>query len=64
MEGKGIIYFNNGNRYEGKYKNVKAEGKRILYYKNGNKYEGEFKMGKKKEKENFMVIMIIDMKGI
>ena len=40
MEGKGIYYFNSGNRYDGDLKN----------------------MIKKKEKEQFIFIMVIDMK--
>ncbi len=38
MEGKGIYYFNNGNRYEGDFKNDKREGKGIMYFNNGEKY--------------------------
>ena len=29
MEGKGIYYYNNGERYEGDWKNDKREGKGI-----------------------------------
>ena len=29
MEGKGIYYYNNGDRYEGDFKNDKREGKGI-----------------------------------
>ena len=40
---KGIEYYNNGNRYEGDYKNGKKEGKGIMFYKNGKKDEGNWK---------------------
>ena len=46
-EGKGIMYYNDGNRYEGEFKNGQREGKGIMYYKDGDRYEGEFKNGKK-----------------
>jgi antitoxin component YwqK of YwqJK toxin-antitoxin module len=42
-EGKGIFYYNNGDRYEGDYKNDKREGKGILYFNDGDRYEGDFK---------------------
>ena len=38
-----IKIYNNGNRYEGEYKNNSREGKGICYYNNGDRYEGEFK---------------------
>ena len=41
-EGKGILFYNNGNKYEGDFKNDKKEGKGIMYFNNGNKYEGGF----------------------
>jgi hypothetical protein len=42
-EGKGIFFYNNGNKYEGDFNNGKKEGKGIMYFNNGNKYEGDFK---------------------
>ena len=44
-EGKGILYYENGNiLYEGEFKNDIFGGKGIKYYENGNKlYEGKFK---------------------
>ena len=42
-EGKGIMTYNNGDKYEGEYKNDLKEGKGIMIYNNGDKYEGEFK---------------------
>ena len=44
-EGKGIEYYNDGNRYEGDFRNDKREGKGIFYYNNGDRYEGDFKNG-------------------
>ena len=54
-EGKGIMYYNDGNRYEGEFKNDKAEGKGIIYYnkddeKKREKYEGDFKNNKREGK--------------
>ena len=34
-EGKGIMYYNDGDIYEGEYKNDKKEGKGIYYFNNG-----------------------------
>ena len=49
-EGKGIVYYNDGNRYEGDFRNDKAEGKGIMYYHNGDRemgdYSNENKIGK------------------
>ena len=53
IDGKGILYYNNGNKYEGNWKNDKKEGKGILYYNNGNKYEGNWKNDKKEGKGIF-----------
>ena len=35
-EGRGIMYYNNGDRYEGYFKNNNREGKGTYYYNNGN----------------------------
>ena len=45
-EGKGIFYFNSGNRYEGDYKNDKKEGKGVFYYNNGDREIGDYLNGK------------------
>ena len=50
MEGKGILYFNNGNKYDGEFKNGLMEGKGIYYFKDGDKYDGEFKNNKRNGK--------------
>ena len=49
-EGKGILYWNDGDRYEGEWRNDKIEGKGIYYYHNGDRYEGEWKNDKKEGK--------------
>ena len=38
-EGKGICYWEDGDRYEGDYRNDKREGKGIYYYHDGDIYE-------------------------
>ena len=32
------MYYNDGNRYEGEWKDDKAEGKGIYYFKSGSRY--------------------------
>jgi len=49
-EGKGTLYFNNGDRYEGDFKNDNAEGKGIYYWNDGDRYEGDFRNDKKEGK--------------
>ena len=47
-EGKGRIYYKNGDKYEGDGKNNKKEGKGIYYWNNGNTYwaiNGNIKWG-------------------
>ena len=41
-EGKGIMYWNDGDRYEGEWKNDKKEGKGIIYWNNGNREMGDY----------------------
>ena len=53
IEGKGIFYYNNGNRYEGDWKDNKREGAGILYYNKNdkrNRYDGDFKDNKREGK--------------
>ena len=45
-EGKGIEYYNNGDRYEGDHRNGKKEGKGIYFFNDGERYEGDFRNGK------------------
>ena len=40
------MYSNNGDRFEGDYKNGKYEGKGIYYFNNGDRYEGDYKNDK------------------
>lgn len=42
MSGKGILYYNNGLRYDGDWKEGLKSGSGILLYPNGDRYEGEF----------------------
>ena len=42
-EGKGIFYYNDGDKYEGEWKNDTKEGKGVYYFKKGDKYEGDWK---------------------
>ena len=48
LEGKGIKYYENGNKlYKGDFKEGEYDGKGIKYYENGNKeYEGDLKEDK------------------
>ena len=45
-DGKGIEYYNNGDRYEGDFRNGKKEGKGIYYYNNGDRIIGDYYNGK------------------
>ena len=49
-EGKGIFYFNNGDKYVGDFINDKVEGKGICFYQTGNRYEGDFRNDKREGK--------------
>ena len=62
IEGKGIFYYNNGDKYEGDWKNNIREGKGILFYNNGNRYEGEFKNDLREGNGIFYFIMVINLK--
>ena len=55
------MYWENGDRYEGEWKNDEREGKGIYYLNNGDRYEGEWKNGNKKEKELCIGMMEIDI---
>ena len=39
------MYYNNGNRYEGDFKNEIKEGKGIFYYNNGDREMGNYLNG-------------------
>ena len=49
-EGKGITYWEDGDKYEGDYRNDNKEGKGIYYFNNGDRYEGDFRNNKKEGK--------------
>ena len=44
-EGKGIRYYNDGDRYEGDFKNDKPEGKGIYYFNNADRMMGDYYNG-------------------
>ena len=48
------MYWNDGDRYEGEWRNDKKEGKGIYYYNTepwkGDRYEGDNRNGKKEGK--------------
>lgn len=50
-EGNGIFYFNNNEKYEGYFREGKANDERGKYYfENGDKFIGGFKNGSKNGK--------------
>ena len=53
MEGRGMLYLNNGNKYEGHFNNDLKEGKGIYYFNNGDRYEGDWKNNDKEGKGIF-----------
>ena len=55
------MFFNNGDRYEGDWKNNVYEGKGIYFWKDGRKYEGNWKNDKKEGVGIFYLLMVIDM---
>ena len=36
------MYYNNGDRYEGDFRNDKREGKGIFYFNNGDRQMGDY----------------------
>ena len=46
-EGRGIYYYNDGDRYEGEWKNDNMEGKGIFSYKNGDIEIGDYSQNQK-----------------
>ena len=52
-EGKGTMFYTNGNKYEGDWENNKKEGKGKIFMRNGNKYEGNWENNKEEGKGIF-----------
>ena len=50
MEGKCVLSFANGNKYDGDFANNKREGKGVLVFANGDKYEGNWVNDKREGK--------------
>jgi hypothetical protein len=46
-ENEEVKTYDNGDRYEGEWKDGKRHGQGTLYYKSGSRYEGEWKDGKR-----------------
>lgn len=44
--GTGMILFDNGDRYAGRFSKGKPEGRGIFYYSNGTRFDGSFNRGK------------------
>ena len=64
MEGKGIIYYNSGDRYEMIGKMIKGKEKEYNIIMMVIDMKEILKMINLKEKEYFIIIMVIDMKVI
>jgi hypothetical protein len=45
--GKGLYYYENGDKYGGEFKEGKPNGRGVYYFKNGNTYRGNYKDGKR-----------------
>ena len=43
--GKGVMYYSDGSRHEGEYKNGNRNGHGVFYYSSGDKYDGDWKDG-------------------
>ena len=43
--GKGVIYYSNGSRYLGEFRDGEANGQGIIHFPNGDYYEGEIDSG-------------------
>ena len=42
MHGKGVFYYNNGDKYDGCYRDDKRHGKGAFTLADGTKYEGDW----------------------
>ncbi|HNU91976.1 MAG TPA: hypothetical protein PKO25_08895 [Spirochaetota bacterium] len=45
--GKGVLIYASGNRYEGDFKDGKFDGKGVIIFTNGARYEGDWKNDKR-----------------
>ena len=62
LEGKGIYYYKDGNRYEADWKNDnEVKG---IYDNNGERYESVWRNDKQERKGILFFKMVIDMKVI
>ncbi len=55
MDGKGIYYYPNGQKYEGEWKNGQRNGKGIMYFPDGEEKKQYWKDGKRdfiRQKQN------------
>ena len=57
-EGKGIMYWNDGDRYNGDWKNDNKEGKGIYYRYDSNIYKDDFKNAEIEGKELCFIILV------
>lgn len=60
MNGKGVFRKQNGNVYEGEYKNDKCDGFGVYRFSNGDWYEGERTRGRESRKGDEFLIMVQD----
>ncbi len=51
-----VVRYDNGDTYEGKFKDGKFDGKAVFTFSHGDKYEGEFKDGKRNGRGVFTYI--------
>ena len=49
-DGKGVVFFTNGDKYEGECKEGKAEGRGVKEWANGDRYQGDYRNDKKETK--------------
>ena len=59
------MYYNNGDLYDGDWKNDNPEGKWKKYWHNGDSFEGEVINDKKPRKKEYIIgLVVINMKEI
>ena len=63
--GLGIYRYANGESYKGQFVNDKMQGQGTFVFVNGDKYVGPWVNYKKEgEKENYFILLAIDMKAL